>query len=175
MRVLGLDPAASSGWCVIEDGAYFDGGTEEFTNPTQRQLKKGVHRGSKWLGACEWYFDIIAEYKPNYIFIEDVKGHTGTLAAQQYGFYRYTAEAAAAGHLCPFVPIGVGVWKKELGVGGGAAKEMVMSEMQRRFTGVNFVTHDHSDAAGIAFVGYKLVIEDRLAELEPKRKPRKAH
>lgn len=174
MRVLSFDPAASFGWCVLDDGAYVDGGAEVFKHPTQRHLKAGVHPSQKWLDAHVWMGRTIRGFAPDFVFCEDVRRHAGTIAAHHYGYYRLTLEAWCASSGVRFVGIGVGQWKKLLGVGGSAAKEIVLDAVQHRFAGVEFITHDHSDACGIAAAGSLLVAENRLNELRAKPKAKKS-
>ncbi len=170
MRVLAFDPAASCGWCVLDGGTYVDGGTEVFRAPTIKELKAGAHPQRKWLHAHEWLVQTVRGFNPDLVFCEDVHRHAGTTAAHHYGFYRLTIEAACAGNGVEFHPIGVNVWKSLIGVSGSADKDIVLDEVQRRFTGVDFLTHDHSDACGIAVAGHLLASEDRLAELISARK-----
>lgn len=170
MRVLGFDPAASFGWCVLDDGSYVDGGAEVFKRPTASRIKAGVHPSRKWLEAHSWVGRTITGFAPDFVFCEDVRRHAGTIAAHHYGYYRLTLEAWCAASGVPFYGIGVGQWKKLLGVGGNAPKDIVLDEVQRRFTGIEIVTHDHSDACGIAAAGSLLVAEGQLHTLTSKSK-----
>lgn len=173
MRILAFDPASSCGWCVLDDGAYVDGGTEVFSYPTAKQEREGVPRGRKWDDARRWISETITHTHPDAVFCEDVLRHTGTLAAHAYGYLRLSIEADCCRSKVPFYSVGVGVWKKTIGVSGNADKQIVLDEVQRRFAGVEFLTHDHSDATGIALAGHQLLTQGRLDELQPKAKSKK--
>lgn len=165
MRVLAFDPGASLGFCLMENGAYIDGGSEEFVYPTPAQQRKGIAKGRKWWQLGEFISSTIQQYQPEFIFVEDVKRHSSVLAAHSFGFIFHTIEAFAYGETIPFYSIGVGVWKKLATGSGNADKDLILSAMQARFTGVSFLTHDHSDACGIAFAASTMILEGRLSEL----------
>jgi Holliday junction resolvasome RuvABC endonuclease subunit len=168
MRVIGLDPGASFGWCVLEDDLYLDGGAEVFAFPSPAQQRKGSTKGKKWADAALWLRTTLTYYQPDYAFLEDVRHHSSVLAGHSYGFYRYTAEAICHDLSIPFVPIGVGQWKEVAAAKGSADKDVVLTAMQARFAGVQFVGNDHSDAAGIATGGSHYLNANKLSTLTQK-------
>lgn len=165
-RILGLDPAGSFGWTVLEDAHYVDGGVNKFKFPTKvQQEKKGIPRGKKWMDVLEWLETIIPEQKPDFVIMEDVRRHVSTLAGHSYGFLRYATEAVCAKNNIPFYPIIVTEWKlKAIGY-GGSDKVRIAEALNEQFPDVEFITDDHSDACGIAYAGHLLNEEDSLQAL----------
>jgi Holliday junction resolvasome RuvABC endonuclease subunit len=168
-RILGLDPAGSFGWTVLDDGNYVDGGAAKFKYPTKvQQEKKGIPKGKKWLDAWEWLDATLAEYNPDMVVLEDVRRHVSTLSAHSYGYLRYMVEALCAKHSVEFYPIIVTEWKLCSIGKGNADKDLIAEKMNEKFPHVEFVTDDHSDSAGIAMAGFIYVKEDKLQSLRDK-------
>ena len=164
IRILGLDPASSFGWALLENDQYIDGGRKQFKPPTKAQLKKGISRGKKWEDALTW-IETLKDHDPDFIILEDVKRHVSTLSAHSYGFYRYAIEAMCHRNNITFYPIGVTQWKKKTIDQGNAGKEIIMEKMQELYPDVKFESDDHSDALGIAYSGYLYYKENILEEL----------
>jgi len=164
MKMLSIDPGASCGWVVVDNGDYIRGGTEKFKLPTEAQRRKGIPRGRKWLEFAEWIDGVILFERPDCVVVEDVRRHQSTLAAHSYGFYRYTIEAACASKGIKFYPIGVGVWKKIATDSGASGKKAIMEQIGELYPDVEFVTDDHSDALGIAYAAVKIAASDEGLE-----------
>ena len=110
VRILGLDPASSFGWVLLEDDTYVDGGVVKFKTPTKvQQEKKGIPHGKKWADALQW-IETLPQLNPDLVIIEDVRRNVSTLAGHSYGFYRYAVEAICAKNSIPFYPIIVTQW-----------------------------------------------------------------
>jgi Holliday junction resolvasome RuvABC endonuclease subunit len=164
-RILGLDPAGSFGWTLLDDDRYLDGGVTKFKFPTKvQQEKKGIPRGKKWMDALEW-IETIPEHKPDFIIMEDVRRHVSTLAGHSYGFFRYAVEAICAKNDIPFYPIIVTQWKLTSIGYGGSDKDRIAAALQEKYPDVEFLTNDHSDACGIALAGHILNQENKLKSL----------
>lgn len=165
-RILGLDPAASYGWALLEDDTYIDGGVFQFKTPTKsQQEKKGIPKGKKWADAWDWLETIIPEHKPDIVMIEAVKRNVSALSAHSYGFFRYASEAVCAKNNIPIYPIIVTQWKLAAIGYGGSDKIRIATELNKLFPDVEFITDDHSDACGIAYAGHLFNKDNRLQEL----------
>jgi len=165
-RILGLDPAGSFGWTILEDATYIDGGVNKFNFPTKvQQEKRGIPRGKKWLDVMDWLEVKIPESEPDFVIMEDVRRHVSTLAGHSYGYLRYVTEAICAKNNIKFYPIIVTEWKlKSIGY-GGSDKERISTHLSEKYPSVMFVSDDHSDALGIALAGHLINQEDKLNEL----------
>lgn len=151
MRVLGIDPAASCGWCVMDDSSYVLGGTEVFNYPSAKETREGAPKGRKWLDFRNWFRYMLDTYKPDVVVVEDVKNHSSTKAGHSYGFFRYDIEATCAEVGIPFEPLHIGSWKKWSTGKGNAKKELVEEKMTIAFPNIEWVTYDHSDATAMAW------------------------
>ena len=119
-RILCLDLGTDLGYAIIEDNVIVEYGNRCFS------FKDEKARPGKRYKAFSNFISYINKLSPvNEVAYEDVKAHSGTLAAHVYGGYRglLLAWCEYAGKRCR--PVGVGTIKKHA-TGKGNAKKPAM-------------------------------------------------
>jgi Holliday junction resolvasome RuvABC endonuclease subunit len=168
MKVIGLDPGGSFGWCVLtEDMRYVDGGTEK------HKLRARDPKAKRWRDMSDWLRKLLEEHEPQLVAIESVRRHAGVLAAHAYGFYRYTAEAHCFDLGIPIHALEVGQWKKLSAKKGSASKMTVEEAVSERFPDVEIKSNDHSDAIGIAMAAASILTHPIDTKVPPGGKKKK--
>lgn len=150
MNILALDLGTKTGWAMHQTGGRITGGTAK-TAP-----KASEHPGQRWINFRQHLADCKRQAgEIHVVYFEDVKNHTGILAAHAYGGFRANLESWCALNNIRMVPVGVGQIKKHWTGKGNAQKPLMIAEARRR--GFKPVDDNHADA--LAILGYGLDAE----------------
>lgn len=142
MNILAIDLGTQCGFALGMRDGTIKGGSECFS-----PKKCGSH-GQRWLVFRQWLTDLARSAgEINAVYYEDVKNHSGVLAAHAYGGFLAHLEAWCAVNRIPLHGVGVGAVKKHWTGKGNAPKEAMIDEAKRR--GFKVVDDNHADSLAI--------------------------
>jgi len=142
MNILAIDIGTQCGWALCDRAGTVKGGSVSFA-----PAKHGGH-GKRWLAFRQFLTDTgRAAGEVHAVYFEDVKQHTGTLAAHAYGGFLAMLQAWCATNQIPLYPVGVGAIKKHWTGKGNAKKDAMIDEAKRR--GFAPVDDNHADALAL--------------------------
>jgi Holliday junction resolvasome RuvABC endonuclease subunit len=75
MKILSLDCATKTGWCLLDDGKIIESGVQDFTK------RRGDSNGMMFLRFRKWLDDLIAGFDPQLIVYEQ-SHHRGGAATE---------------------------------------------------------------------------------------------
>lgn len=139
VRTLAIDLGTHVGWAAVLEDDRIEHGAVEF--------KRGRTGGARYLKFSRWLDGLHRRNPVAAVTYEDVRNHKGITAAHVYGGMEAILLAWAEIHGIPITAVGVGVWKKALGIKGNAGKPQVAAAIKRR--GFAPATQDAADALGI--------------------------
>jgi Holliday junction resolvasome RuvABC endonuclease subunit len=141
MNILAIDLGTQCGWALGKRGGAVTGGSVNFA-----PAKHGSH-GQRWLAFRQFLTDTARGAEVHAVYFEDVKQHSGTLAAHAYGGFLAMLQAWCAANRIPMYPVGVGAIKKHWTGKGNASKEVMIESAKAR--GHRPVDDNHADALAI--------------------------
>lgn len=142
MNILALDLGTKTGWALRTRGGTVSGGTENFA-PKAKELP-----GRRWLKFRAWLAGMgRSAGELHAVYFEDVKNHSGVLAAHVYGGFLATLQAWCEANRIPCHPVGVGQVKKHwTGKGNANKAQMIETAIAKGFRPVD---ENHADALAI--------------------------
>lgn len=138
-RVLALDLGTNLGYAYTDAKGFVMHGSKEFST------KHG--RGQRWITARMFLAQLITDHKIEEIAYEDVKNHSGVIAAHVYGAFLAILEELADRFNLKLYPHGVSSVKKGWTGMGRVEKEMMVKGALDR--GFKTNSHDAADALAI--------------------------
>ncbi|MBF0629244.1 MAG: hypothetical protein HQL91_13590 [Magnetococcales bacterium] len=140
--MLALDLGSMTGWALRQADGTITSGTVEFRSG---RFEGG---GMRYLRFKQWLDEVRGFAHPiGSIFMEEVRAHAGTTAAQTYGAFLGHVTAWAEFHKIPYLGVPVGTIKRHATGKGNASKAEVMEAMRRK--GHNPVDDNAADALAI--------------------------
>ncbi|MBF0214133.1 MAG: hypothetical protein HQM00_11330 [Magnetococcales bacterium] len=140
--MLALDLGSMTGWALRQADGTITSGTVEFRSG---RFEGG---GMRYLRFKQWLDEVRGFAHPiGSIFVEEVRSHAGTTAAQTYGAFLGHVTAWAEFHEIPYLGVPVGTIKRHATGKGNASKEEVIEAMRRK--GHNPVDDNAADALAI--------------------------
>jgi Holliday junction resolvasome RuvABC endonuclease subunit len=126
MKYLALDLGTKTGYCYGSEADALAHGTKNF------KKKKFEKDGDRFLNFHVWLRDLIRNEKPDFVYFEDVKSHSGNLAARVYCGLLSQVQmiCVAEGVICKAE--GVGTIKKHATGNGRASKEMMIEAAEAK-------------------------------------------
>lgn len=150
-RTLCLDLGTKTGWCLIEEnGSFMHHGMSSFENT---RMEGG---GMRFLRFNRWLESMVRDYRVGALFFEEVRGHTGTTAAQVYGGFLAVLTAQMEACKVPYLGVHTGTIKKHLTGKGNAGKPAMVAGVLA-LTGIS--AKDDNEADAIALAWYVLATE----------------
>lgn len=161
MNILAIDIGSQMGWATINRAGVIRSGSEAF-----QTAKHGGH-GSRFLAFMSFLNQLkIDQDGFHAVYFEDVKNHTGTLAAHSYGGFLAILQVWCKVNNVHMTPFGVGKIKQTWAGKGNADKsKMIAAARQRGFT-----PKDDNEADALAILSLACYTEGRPFPL-PTQKP----
>lgn len=146
-RVLGIDPATTTGWAVLQNGRHVSSGSIRFDSKTETQRYGQAHA---------FFIGLIDRWAPSVVAFEQVvRTHQSTRAANVYGGI-VGCLMAAIWRVKPELEIrGIypAVLKKFATGSGKAEKKAMIAAACRRWPGITILDDNHADALFLALAG----------------------
>jgi Holliday junction resolvasome RuvABC endonuclease subunit len=143
MLILGIDPALSCGWALLDGQRRVASGTWRL-NATSRKESDGV----RFL-RLQRHLEALHEERLQLVAYEEVRRHAGTAAAHLYGGCVAVVALVCESRGVPLVSVPVGRVKKLATGKGNADKAAMIAAAKTRFL-VDVGTDDEADALFIA-------------------------
>jgi len=140
MRILAIDPGTHCGYAL----SPYESGVWDLSPKQSEGNGMRYIRLRKYLMEAMCGVDLVA--------YEDVKRHSGVLAAHMYGAIEAIIKELCDAHLpkpIPYIGIPVGTIKKHATGKGNAGKELMIAAAMGRWSDVKIISDDHADALWI--------------------------
>jgi Holliday junction resolvasome RuvABC endonuclease subunit len=157
-RILTIDLATRTGWCIGRDMDDLIFGAEDFSVKRQEGAGMRTHRARKWLN--EMLFDLV-----DFVYLEEVRQHSAVQAAHIYGGLLHAFMEVCEQFKVPYQTVPVGSWKKSLCLNGAAKKDQVMLAV-REGLGLDPETQDMADAIGMWYHA-RYTLNPQVYDLSP--------
>lgn len=155
-KILCIDIGSTSGW------AYFDNKITSGSIKFKDNNYSGG--GAKYLNFANW----LKKFKPDIVYFEEVKKHSGTIAAHTYGGFLAVLTAWAEKNNIPYTGVGVGIIKKHFTGKGNAKKQEMINAAE--FLGHKVKDDNEADALGLLYyvLDQNQITIEKLIELTNK-------
>jgi Holliday junction resolvasome RuvABC endonuclease subunit len=140
-HTLAFDLGTRCGWAALVDGHVVSGAFDL----SPRSPGEGV--GMRYLRFAGELSNLHERFPFQRVAYEIVRRHMGVQAAHIFGGLEAVLASWCERRGISYKGIGVGVWKKAIGLKGNADKPTVLAELQRR--GFDVDSFDEADAVGI--------------------------
>ncbi len=141
MKILGLDIATKTGWCLMEDMKILESGVEDFT------IKRGESPGMKFLRFRHWLDQLFHITMPKVIFYEQAHYRGGAATECCVGLITRVHEKAAEMGI-NYQGVHSSTLKKFIAGHGKADKKVIMGIIEQKFS-IKVIDDNHADAIAI--------------------------
>lgn len=161
MSILAIDIGSKTGWAIKRNDGLVISGNLDMNPKNKVKTIKGKkeklyeHPGIRY----KKFNDLLIELSSNYgeineIAYEDVKRHTGVMAAHLYGGFKAILQMFSYKINAELFPYGVGVCKLEA-VGIGRSDKEASKLFAKKWTGREIESEDEADALTVLYTHLK--------------------
>lgn len=147
MKVLGLDLATNTGWCIVDGGRYIKSGCKSF------KKKRGDSNGIMFLKFRKWLVELCTKENVELITYEQAHFRGGYATEICVGLQTH-AQGVAAEIDVPSYGIETKTLKLKATGKGGASKKIMIGAASK-WTGKDITSDDEADAILLARYGYE--------------------
>jgi Holliday junction resolvasome RuvABC endonuclease subunit len=144
MKILSLDTATKTGWCLRENGRIIESGVENFAP------RRGESPGMRFLRFRGWLRNVIISHKPDLLAYEQAHHRGGAATEVCVGLTTRVVEAGAEFDIeCTNLrthEVKSGI------VGKGKAGKGAIIEAVEMLTGIKCIDDNHADAIAIGII-----------------------
>ncbi len=123
MKILALDTATKTGWCLLENGRIVESGVQDFTK------KRGESNGMMFLRFRKWLTDMVLDYDPELVIYEQAH-HRGGASTEIGVNLTGRVQEICAGHKINFTTIHTATLKKFATGSGRGEKQAIMDRAE---------------------------------------------
>lgn len=147
MKILGLDCATKTGWCIVEDGEIVESGVQSFAK------KRGESNGILFMRFRKWLKDLVEMIEPDVITYERAHFRGGAATEIGVGLQTRAMEAAADFGIesCPYTT--GEIKKRATGMGNAGKPEMIAAA--EPILGRPPIDDNEADAVFVALLGHE--------------------
>lgn len=152
MNILALDLGSQMGWAITKRDGSIHSGTEAF-----QTVKHGGH-GARFLAFMAFLNQLRMTHGDMHaVYFEDVKNHSGVLAAHSYGGLLAILQVWCKVNNVHMTPFGVGKIKQTWAGKGNADKQKMIAAARQR----GFAPKDDNEADALAILSLACNAEGR--------------
>ena len=151
-RILAIDAASRTGWATLNNG-ILECGMQHFQRRKGRKTKEDEHEGVQFSRFEIWFWRLLGDLDPDYVFYEQPAGGIGGATALKCIGWKVLMMACCARKGIPMEGFAAGTLKKYATGSGRAEKPEMIHAVNQKFRGLDITDDNIADAVHVLAYG----------------------